>query len=554
MSASFTQTLMLGTGRMTDAPAAPHDELAAAWNAQPWRDSPEEAFLNATALLGIASHAARANTRVRVCVPFSNSGGDGNNDSNSSGRGNNGSTDNAGNASAVCAPETLPAAGNQAADLLARMCAGHFRPLLKEWLQLCSARGLRAPAFALPALLDAAGAAKNATGERSLAAAVSGERGRWLAAQNPAWSWVLAPARVSADEAASSSGVWETGSDEDRIAWLRALRASDPKAARERLAAAWADETPEFRMEALDVLEAGLGAGDETLLEKALVERRGEIRKKARALISRLPESGFARRMRERASKFLFFKKGLFSKKLEVVPPDAFDPDWKKDGIEQKARPGAGVGEKDFWMRQIMMCVPPSYLSEMFGQTPEVIIKAAFETEWGDMFRMAWHHSLQLIDDTAVSCEWLKAYEKAIRGYAHEWSCANHAISTVFARWPHRLRWMMAEQFASHGNAILACEPHLEGEPPSRAGALTVLRETIPMLRAGVIGGCSADTADAVDMARRMPLELRDEIIRLLQDNAEKKLSDTAGLFVQALELRAAMHAAFSEKNDIPKS
>jgi hypothetical protein len=525
MSASFTQTLMLGTGRMTDAPAPPHDELAAAWNAQPWRASPEEAFLNATTLLGIASHAAGANT----VGYFPDDGGD----------------------PAVCASETLPVAGDQAADLLARVCSGHFRPLLKEWLQLCSARGLRAPAFMLPALLDAAGAAKDATGERPLAAAVSGERGRWLAAQNPAWSWVLAPTRIPADEAASASGVWETGSDGDRIAWLRALRASDPDAARERLAATWADETSGFRLKALDVLASGLGAGDETLLEKALVERRGDIRKKARALISRLPGSGFARRMRERASAMLVLKEGLFSKKIEVVPPATFDPDWKKDGVEQKPPSGTGLGEKDYWMRQIMMCVPPSHWSETFGMTAEAVIKAAFETEWGDSFQVAWSHSLQLIEDTALSCEWLRAYAKAVRGYAHEGSCVAHAISTVFARWPHQLRWTLAEQFSDHGNAILACEPYLEGEPPSRAVALAVLRETIPMVRTGVIiGGSTADAA--VDRARRMPLELRDEIMQLLQDNAGEKLSATASLFLQALELRAALHAAFFRKTDIP--
>jgi len=69
--------------------------------------------------------------------------------------------------------------------------------LLPEWLSLAAARGLRAPPAVLPRLLEA--------GRRSIAlradlARVAGRRGVWLAAQNTAWSYLLAEGGAALDE------------------------------------------------------------------------------------------------------------------------------------------------------------------------------------------------------------------------------------------------------------------------------------------------------------------------------------------------------------------
>jgi len=124
-----------------------------------------------------------------------------------------------------CEPDPRPAVSQAAADRLARILGGEYPELLAEWLTAVIARGLRPPPQSLPALLDRARRAR-APQLRHLIAEAGGPRASWLARLNPDWKFVLAETRTG-------DGAWRFGSTRQRRAYLAALRAGDPEAARE---------------------------------------------------------------------------------------------------------------------------------------------------------------------------------------------------------------------------------------------------------------------------------------------------------------------------------
>ncbi|WP_017624504.1 DUF5691 domain-containing protein [Nocardiopsis chromatogenes] len=154
-------------------------------------------------------------------------------------------------APAETAPWASPAAGAALDALLDR----DDPELIAEWLELARARGLLAPPPTLPGLLDA-GTRHRAL--RSAIAPAAGERGRWLAALSPAWSFLL-----------------DSRPPEERV----------PSADR------WAAEGSAGKRRILTSLEEHLSPGDEDFLATALRDPAPGVRALASALLSRLPSS-----------------------------------------------------------------------------------------------------------------------------------------------------------------------------------------------------------------------------------------------------------------------
>ena len=190
------------------------------------------------------------------------------------------------------------------------------RELVEAWLSLADGAGVRPPPELVPALLDFA----EARPERQNAVRdAAGPLGRWLAAREPRWAYVL-----PADE-----GVWRDGTGEERQALLRRRRDEDPDAARELLASTWAEETWEDREAFLGELELGLSDADEPLLEAALDDRRKPVRDVAAELLARLPRSAFAARAAARVLPLLRVE----DDEIVVTLPDTPDEAARRDGV-----------------------------------------------------------------------------------------------------------------------------------------------------------------------------------------------------------------------------
>jgi hypothetical protein len=294
------------------------------------------------------------------------------------------------------AEDTAAELPERAADLLeqARLADP---ALLASLLTTAASLGYRAPAPLLPALLDAA-AKDHAL--RSPVAAVLGARGRWLAAYRSDWRSVAdaaAPGRAGPDTAipdpagsgagrpdpagsgagrpdpagpdaggpvaagagpaADGPAVWETGRRPERRGYLTALRARDPAAARDLLAAGWSAETADDRADLLGVLARGLSAADEEFLERVLDDRKASVRAAARRLLAQLPGSAFTRRAARRATALLRLEQHGRHLRLAATRPDRADLAAIRDGITARP-PTAAIGPGSWLLIQMISAAP----------------------------------------------------------------------------------------------------------------------------------------------------------------------------------------------------
>lgn len=490
---TLAQALLLGSERLATPPPPPHDSLAAAWAQLDWASAKEASLLTAAALAGTARAAG---------------------------------TVAAGSLAGIepAPAETQPPASTAAISVLRQLFAEEARPLLPEWLELCARRGARVPPFFLRALLDLA----RTPAERAATNAVIGERGRWLARHNPAWSWVFALVPTPNLED------WETGGEDERIGVLRHVRAADSAQARALAEKTWPDDSPDFRARVVEVLAMGLSLADEPILVRALGERRKELRAAAQGLLATLPESALARRVRAAAEALLQFHSGFLSKKIEVVLPAVFDPTWKADGIEEK--PPAGVGEKAHWAQQILSLVPVRVWAEKFRLDAAALVALATKSDdWASLLLTAWTRAALLHREpeaAAALAEALLAQARKAKAIA-----PTGTVVSLLLVAPEEARWR-----------ILATDEAIAWQILGQlTGALSVEqgRTLLTLLAPSLVNGYNpGGSPTAMMAARRIPPVLREEASRLL--TRDTGLSKPAEAFLRALELRAAIHAAFA--------
>jgi hypothetical protein len=274
--------------------------------------------------------------------------------------------------------DALPRCGPGAAASLRRILGGQFPFLMTEFLTALRELGKRVPEELLPDVLEAA--RKNAD-LRPAVLPVVGHRGEWLAALNPEWSFIAA--QIAPSE-------WETGTRAGRVALLRHLRHTDPRQAVELLQSTWSSDAFEDRAAFLVELEHGLTFTDEAFLEAALDDRRKEIRRRACDLLLRLPQSALVERMWQRVapivrlekSSGLNLKKLLGKQALEVELPQICDDAMKRDGIEPQ--PPEGMGEKSWWLQQMVRSIPPARWEKHLQLSPQQYVDAAGASEFGN--------------------------------------------------------------------------------------------------------------------------------------------------------------------------
>ena len=280
-------------------------------------------------------------------------------------------------------PEPAPAPPEVAAvvtepeltAVLARMVEEESFPLLIESCRLLAEAGRCLPPRLLPAALE--------LGRRSLALreplrAALGQRGAWLAAQNPDWAFA-ALAGVEPVE----PRLWDEGDADQRAAFLRRTRAADPAAARRLLEQAFPGDNVRTRAALLPVLAERLGPEDEPFLAAVLANDRGkEVRQIAAVLLSRLPASAFARRMTARLDLCIRGERKILRTVTVIEPPDAFGPDWKDDALVEQPPTGVKMGERAWWLRQMVGYAPLGWWEEKLALDPARILALAAKSEW----------------------------------------------------------------------------------------------------------------------------------------------------------------------------
>lgn len=298
----------------------------------------------------------------------------------------------------VCAQETLTRCSPRAGQHLAMMLQGQQAELLPEWFQAIARRGWHVLEESLPLLLQTGHDHKEL---RDVILPTLGERGLWLATQNSAWHYAIRT---------DDGSVWETGSQQQRMAYFTQLRKREPQRARQLLQDVWPQEASKERAEFLTLMAVGLSVEDETFLEPVLDDRRKEVRKAAADLLEQLPQSGLCQRMLDRAQPLLAFKRKLPGRhELEITLPDVCDKAMLRDGMEPKPF-FHGLGEKGWWLQQMLATIPPRVWQDLSGWTAQELIAAAKRNEWKGVLLEAWSQAARRYNDAA----WAEALLKEL--------------------------------------------------------------------------------------------------------------------------------------------
>jgi hypothetical protein len=156
------------------------------------------------------------------------------------------------------------------------------------------------------------------------------------------------------------------------------------------LASSWEKESPKDRSSFLIMFKKGLSLDDETFLELALDDKRKEVRQAAADMLARAPGSALGRRMFERARPLITFKLGrLKRKEIEIRLPEKCDKAMQRDGVEPKPAL-RGIGEKAWWLQQMLGSIPPKAWSQESGWQASELIGAANKSEWKDVLLDGW--------------------------------------------------------------------------------------------------------------------------------------------------------------------
>jgi hypothetical protein len=284
-------------------------------------------------------------------------------------------------------PETsapLPAAAGRRLDrILTGAVPGGSQlaqELLVQWLAAAAERGGHVPPATLAALLDAG--RRNSIIRPELAR-VAGRRGQWLAGLRGEWRWLRDEA-TSPDLLAAPAESWETGSLGERLGYLTALRRTDPARGRELVENTWDKESSEDRPRLVTAFDAGLSLDDDAFLDRALDDRRKEVREAALELLRRLPGASLGARMAERARAAVQIEhRRTGSDHLIVTPPTELTPELRRDGVA--ATPARGAGVSAWLLEEIVAGAPLPIWSD-----PVTMLELARGSDWESPLLHGW--------------------------------------------------------------------------------------------------------------------------------------------------------------------
>jgi hypothetical protein len=181
---------------------------------------------------------------------------------------------------------------------------------------------------------------------------------------------------------------------------LEARREIDPAEYRTWLEGEFGQMDWKERAAAVNVLRRHLTLDDEPLLEKALVDKRKEVREPACELLAGLPRSRVSAELAHLCRSLLTIEKGFLRKNLTVHPPE---PDSLPKWLPRTA-PYHEFGPKALAMLDVIRYVPPSNWNRELGLTPLQVIELAAKTDFG----LAIQHGLQEAAVRFKDCDWIE--------------------------------------------------------------------------------------------------------------------------------------------------
>lgn len=312
--------------------------------------------------------------------------------------------------------DQVPVCPEKAAHVLAKIFDDEFRELLGEYLQVLLDKNYRLPQHYLPSVFEQG----ISPSLRKLIAACCGNRGRWLASQNPQWSWV--------GDTVVHTPEWETGTPAERLDYLKQQCRVDPNHAAALVTSVWNQESTETRVALLECLRDENVTCCGELLDVALVDKRKEVRLAAINSLCRIQESSFTKKLIERINNHISFtqqKKNTLQKLFggrkngfEINLPESLDKEMERYGITQKLRQGEydfNGGEKAGWLLQMLELISPAVWLDTWSISAEHLMAASEESEWKELLleaftRASIRHFDKRWSEAVLNHTWIKAH------------------------------------------------------------------------------------------------------------------------------------------------
>ncbi|MEL6601861.1 MAG: DUF5691 domain-containing protein [Cyanobacteria bacterium J06614_10] len=320
-----------------------------------------------------------------------------------------------------CAPDQLPCCSPRIARYL-DTALDEYPQVVVELLLLMAEAGQRVPPSGLPKLLTF-GEKHN---ELAFAIdAVLGQRGRWLAQQNPSWHYasVLRGEGVADEQPVDLSVLrsrWYEGGRAERLQAIQQWRRVDPEGAREAIAETWSSTAWRDRTALLQILTVRLSLADEPFLEAALNDRAKGVRHQAADLLAQLPTSQLCQRMAKRVRQFVTLSvndaKTDKSLTIHVSLPETFERAWTRDGMSQQ--PLNGLGERASWLQQMLAKTPLECWQFDEGRDarsgtqpvePHSIVEAIADHEWRAVLLGGWAMAVTYQRRSEQAAVWAQA-------------------------------------------------------------------------------------------------------------------------------------------------
>ncbi|WP_431259065.1 DUF5691 domain-containing protein [Roseateles chitinivorans] len=261
-----------------------------------------------------------------------------------------------------------------------------------------AAAGLRLPEMLLPLALDVG---RRAVALRGPLLPVLGERGLWLARQREDWHYA-----AGAGGEAPGETQWTDGTLEQRRAFLARERATDAAAGRRRFESAMTELAAKERADLAAQLAVRLGMDDEPLLDRLRADRSREVRDVALDLLLRLPDAAHPRRAIERIAPLLRPERQLLRQQWAIDAPEAAAPDWAADQVVAARPTSEKLGERAWWLHQLVRQVPLDWWTTTTAMTPAELLGWAARTDWADALKRGWFDALAATRDVA----WCEAF------------------------------------------------------------------------------------------------------------------------------------------------
>jgi Family of unknown function (DUF5691) len=267
---------------------------------------------------------------------------------------------------------------------------------------------------------------------REKIAKVAGERGRWLAALNPAWRYVL-PADLETR--------WKEGSLADRRKLLAELRPTEPARAFAWLHETWPDENARERKELLKTLLVNPRPEEADFVEanwKTLLASKdsskpiqAEFKKIAVEILLGQPGSALYREVVDVLRAYFGASKG----RLSLRAKSKWQIPATEDAFFCKARmvgqfgfdavsPYVNCGEPEYWFSELAYCLHPRAWEEILGESwPDILDRFAEASASNEQ------KHLPLLQNLSRALA-KQAYTPGIRAYLdkHPVSSANQMI------------------------------------------------------------------------------------------------------------------------------